>query len=366
MLLLLIVVIASVAFAVYVGLMVLLRAEVQNAVDAGALAAAIQLQHNPRDLTAAEDAARRFVQLNRAGTAVRIPEGYIDIERGEFEPESGTFQLANNKPNAIRVFARQENERFVFARIFGQDRFGAPASAIAASQSNPMDIMLVLDLSGSMADEGRIQALWTAAPHFITVIERLQDDDRIGVMGLATDPGDRWPIRAGRRAPLYNSGLHPTDDHYVGVLESPLTDDFRGLRGTILAKTNLIPGKYTGWTGTGAALGDAAHYLKNGAEGRDDVDKAIVLMSDGHANRPSRNASGYALSMAEYAAGHDIKVYTISLGNEADVPLMEEIAELGNGQHFDATGAGVEELTERLTGAFERAAASLKRVQLVK
>ncbi len=54
---------------------------------------------------------------------------------------------------------------------------------------------------------------------------------------------------------------------------------------------------------------------------RDDVEKVIVLMSDGIANRPDNNGPGYAKEMAKYAAGLKIKVYTISLGNDADLTV---------------------------------------------
>ena len=43
--------------------------------------------------------------------------------------------------------------------------------------------------------------------------------------------------------------------------------------------------------------------------------------------------------MAQYAAAHDVTVYTISLGNEADVVLMQQIAEIAGGERFDAAAA---------------------------
>src|SRR4030067_1657681 len=81
MLFLLVVVISMVALAVDVGLMVLLRAQVQNAVDSGALAAALKLQGDPQEIQAAEDAARQFVQLNRGGMTALGPPAAIDGER---------------------------------------------------------------------------------------------------------------------------------------------------------------------------------------------------------------------------------------------------------------------------------------------
>lgn len=145
-----------------------------------------------------------------------------------------------------------------------------------------------------------------------------------------------------------------------------MSSEFTYLRENALSAGYLEAGKYTNYTGTGAALGDAAHYLTYGAEARSHVHKAIVLMSDGHANRPTGNGPSYARSMATYAAGLNVTVFAISLGDDADLHLMRDIADRTGGLHFDATGSGQDELTERLTDAFRKAAAAIKRVQLVR
>ena len=165
-----------------------------------------------------------------------------------------------------------------------------------------------------------------------------------------------------------NSGLHRRDNYHVGVLESELTDDFNHLRYNVLISENMPAYKYGGWTGTGAAIGDAAHYLTYGPNVRDeeDVKKVIVLMSDGYANKPSGLGREYAVSMARYAAERDIKIYTISLGNQADRELMRQIANTTDGIHFDATGHGEANLTRRLKEAFRHTAAEIKRNQLVR
>ena len=223
--------------------------------------------------------------------------------------------------------------------------------------------MMVLDLSGSMKTHGRIAALWHSAPVFVDLIEEYGGDDQIGVMGLSADPRTFNERRMGG-ATLYDSGLHPSAGYHVGVMESKLTQDFNALRDNVLTRRNLPSAKYDGWTGTGAALGDAAHYLTYGSETRDDVRKIIVLMSDGYANRPSSNGAGYALSMARYAAARDITIHTISLGNDADIDLMQNIAAITEGIHVDATGSGWGTLTDQLTEAFAKIAAEIKRSQL--
>lgn len=366
MLLLLTIIIGMVAMSVDAGLMVLLRAEIQNAVDAGALAAALRLQGDPENIDAAESAARNYVQHNRVGFTATVPEDAIDVEQGYFDGEANVFTATSVSPNAVRVYARQDAQPFFFARIFGYDTFGAPAEAVASADPRPLDVMMVLDLSGSMAREGRIEALRNAAPVFVDVIEELGGEDQIGVMGLSANPDQYDPAGRGHTGTMYHSGLHSTADHNVGVLESGLDDQFSQLRNSVLNANHLEAGKYTNYTGTGASIGDAVHYLMNTPDARSQSIKAIVLMSDGMANRPSGNGPGYAREMARYAAENEVKIYAISLGNEADLGLMQDIADITDGTHFDATGAGEALLTERLTEAFRQAAAAIKRATIVK
>ncbi len=363
--LLLPVVVGIVAFSVDIGLMTLLRAQIQNAVDAGALAASLALGQDPEGVDEAAAAARQFIQLNRVGMTVSVPDDAIAVEVGQWDAETKTFTVAGDEANAVRVFARQDDQPFFFGRIFGRTTFGAPASAIATSSGDPADIMMVLDLSGSMQTHGRIEALWHSAPVFVDLMEQYGGNDQIGVMGLSANPGSYDPVDAGHSGRLYNSGLHPSDDHHVGVLERTLTDDFNDIRNNILTSSNLQAAKYGGHTGTGAAVGDAAHYLTYGSEAREDVRKIIVLMSDGYANRPSSNGPGYARDMAAYAASHDVTIHTISLGNDADLQLMGDIAAITGGIHVDATGSGWGTLTEQLTDAFKKIAAAIKRTHLV-
>ncbi len=364
-------IVAMVAFSIDLGLQTALRSQMQNSVDAGALAASLRIQQNSEELTEAAAAAEEFIQRNRVGSGITVPSDAIAVEIGKWDADLRTFTVTSTDPNAVRVIARQDNERFLFGRFFGRETFGAGASAIATGSPSPFDIMMVLDLSGSMSSQGRIEALQNAAPAFVDVIEDFGDDDKIGVMGLSADPGDD-EVSDDVKSKLYSSGLHPSDGYHVGVLEARLTDNYGQLRGSVLSPGNLQANKYAkpkrpGYTGTGAAIGDAAHYLKYGAEARPEGEakRIIVLMSDGKANRPRRSGSSYAKEMANYADGLDVTIYTISLGDGADLKLMQEIADRTGGTHFDATGSGEATLTARLIEAFRKAASEIKRTHLV-
>ena len=44
--------------------------------------------------------------------------------------------------------------------------------------------------------------------------------------------------------------------------------------------------------------------------------------------------------MASYANDLEVVIYTISLGDSADLNLMQDIADITGGTHFNATGVG--------------------------
>lgn len=371
MVFLMVIILASVAFSVEVGRMYLLRSQIQTAVDSAAIAASLKLAEDYTATDEAADAAREFVQRNRVGRGVTVPADAITVEVGEWDAETGTFTPNAAVANAVRVTGRQDDEPFFFARIFGRTSFSAPASAIASASGGPLDIVMVLDLSGSMNSQGRISALRNAAPEFVNVIEESGGLDQIGVMlyGAEYDDFDYDEFTTEPYMGGINNVSDPGDT-WVSVLESDLTDNYSSLTNGALDEDNMWGAKYGELTPTGAAIRDAAYHLNNSTFARTTVNgipvrKVIVLMSDGHANRPPGNGPGYARSMADYADGVDVKIYTISLGNSADETLMEDIAERTGGRHFSASGSGESELTQVLANAFRNIGAALKRPQLV-
>jgi Ca-activated chloride channel homolog len=360
------VLIAMLAFAIEVGRMYLVRSQLQTAVDAGALAASLQLRDKQTDVPAAVSAAQKFVQLNRVGAFATVPTDAITIQPGNWDSVARAFVPGGTSPDAVQVSGTLNKEPFFFARTLGISKFSVPRSAVAIKGDAPMDIVMTLDLSGSMSIQGRIQALQKTAPIFVNVMETFGDDDRIGVMGYGALKSRYYPAALGHTGVSYTNtptSMYPSNDEWCGVLEAGLTFDFDYLRGSVLNKSTLIANKYNGWTPIGAALRDSAHYLN--ANARPDIEKVIVLMSDGHANKPTGNAPGYALIMASYAAALDIKVYTISMGEAADEDLMQQIADTAKGKHFIASGTSESALTTSLTTAFKKIAGDLKQAQLV-
>ena len=372
MVFLIVTIIGMTAFAVDLGVMYLDRVQIMNAVDSAALAANLKLKEDEDDIPGAVAEAERFIQLNRVGMNETIESSSINVEVGEWDEDTQTFDPAGANQNAVRVQGTQTDGSYFFARVWGKESFDIVGSAVATGGTGRLDFCMVLDLSGSMGSQGRIEALWDSAPTFVDVIEGFEGDDQIGVMGLSGNPDYYDPSVEGHSCSIYESGLHATTGHHRGILESMITKDFNGLRSDVLSTSNLQAAKYKGthhdgYTGIGAALYDTVHFLVNHNSGRENATKVVVMMTDGYANRPSSgNATQYALDAAAYADTNDVKVYTISLGSSADVDLNQEIADITGGDHFDATGTGGGDLTTLLTNAFEEAALAAKRSVLVK
>ncbi|NLF95469.1 MAG: VWA domain-containing protein [Candidatus Riflebacteria bacterium] len=190
-----------------------------------------------------------------------------------------------------------------------------------------IDIMLAIDVSGSMAAEdfkpNRIKAAQKITENFISGIQ----DHRIGLVVFA--------------------GL--------ALTQCPLTMDY-GVVTELLRRTSLNMIKYDG-----TAIGDAiinAVYKFSG-ERRDNRDRVVILLSDGE-----NNSGVDPLEAAKVAADRKIRIYTIGVGSlegapipiiqggrkmyarnrdgslyipKIDEQLLKDIAFMTNGQYFRAT-----------------------------
>lgn len=192
-------------------------------------------------------------------------------------------------------------------------------------QASGVDIMLVLDVSGSMMAEdytigssrvNRIDAVKRVTQQFIEA----RPNDRIGIIAFAGRP----------------------------YLVSPLTLDHEWL---IRNLDRVQLGLVEDGTAIGSALASAVSRLKD----RDSKTKLIVLLTDG------ANNAGKVLPLTSAEAGKalGIKIYTVGAGSDGPVPvpvgkdmfgktvyrkmvfdfdekLLDQIAKIGDGKYFRA------------------------------
>ncbi len=142
-----------------------------------------------------------------------------------------------------------------------------------------------------------------------------------------------------------------------GSLEVSLTFD---LDQAVTAAQGKQAGHYHSMTNIGGGLGVANDQLQQA--GRDGAFKMIVLLTDGGANyvdgtNDPAGASSYAIAEATRSSALKYKVMTITLGAGADTSLMQQIADIADGVHFNVPGGGtVNETRDGLINAFREIA----------
>jgi hypothetical protein len=166
---LLLVFIGFVALAIDVGRWYTVRSELSKSVDAAAIAGAKNIS-NPflgtdGNLRLAEEIGRQ-----------NFSSGYL------MTTDTPTFTATTLEDHRIQVTGAV-NSPGNLAALFGVDQ--VPTSASGIARKNEVEIMLVLDRSGSMLGT-KMRDLKTAALSFISYFEETQDQDKMGLISFAT------------------------------------------------------------------------------------------------------------------------------------------------------------------------------------
>ncbi len=139
-----VVLLVCVAVAIDVGAIMLVKTQLQSASDSAALASATQLGYGQ---PAMRQEATRFATMNKQLGGVDAEIRPEEVVGGVWNRTTHTFTPADHG-NAVRVTTRGTNHGYFFAKMFGPGTFSSGATAIASAV--PRDIILVVDLSGSM------------------------------------------------------------------------------------------------------------------------------------------------------------------------------------------------------------------------
>jgi len=207
------------------------------------------------------------------------------------------FGSDGNAINASKTFVellpRQATQELVFT-------WPLPFAKRVEACSTPVDVILLLDISGSMNDDGGVppqplsDAL-SAASLFIERLDRLTD--QVGVVVFATE------------AELIQ-GL---------TLEHEAVD--AGVRSLV-----IDPKEERGLTNMGDAILFADAELASLRHNRE-ARKIVVLLTDGRANAPAEpGGEPHALERAGAARGRGAVFYTIGLGDGVNTEFLSEIA----------------------------------------
>ncbi|MEX0800454.1 MAG: vWA domain-containing protein [Dehalococcoidia bacterium] len=264
------------ALAVDVGFFLRHRALVQQAVDAAALAAAQEL---PDDATAAEQMARDYAQKNGV--------------------DPSTIQVSFRCTSTFTIACDPATDKWDTIQVSGQldvPFFFAPVLAVSGASGNcflstcpvvnsaagckglcggdptvPVDVVLVLDRTGSMSD-GDMDNAKNAGNTLLDTFNAQYHRVGLAVLGAGV------------------SEANPCDDGLPGVwLPDHLVDDYQYSDGSLNFGSKIVSDiDCLDQSSQGTNLGDpmAAAIAELQANGRADTKWGIVLLTDGAANEP--------------------------------------------------------------------------------
>jgi Mg-chelatase subunit ChlD len=279
-----------VAFAVDLGYLFTVRTELQAAADAGALAGSAELAASrSRATTVAKEFARRNADVPDEGVGVEF--GHWDFSGRSFTPGVAPY-------DAMQVTVQKTDTPLFFGKMAGRSTQNVAGRATAAYR--PRDIVLVLDFSGSMNAQGRIDELKDSVTLFIHTLQEIEAEDRVAFVRYST-----W-----------------------GEMAIPLTIDLDRVNGTAQKL------KAEGWTNIGHGMELAREELASHA--RSHAEKMMIVMTDGKVNRPQgTDPKTYVTDEAARARDEGITAITISFGDDADRKLMQQVADITKGVHFN-------------------------------
>lgn len=356
--LVLVVLFGAVAFAIDLSRLFHERQVLQNAVDFGALAGAQEMPATGPAEGAIAEAEARKVTLDNAPwldpatinvsfkcvVGDRDDDGQPDLSDVPYicGPAAGTWTTdwkvkkaraqhvcdpyAGDKCNTVVVRTSNVVD-YIFAPVIGIKK-GNTGSVGAAScrgacgsEPNPLDVVMVIDRTGSMT-AGDLANAKNAALSVLDFYD--SSEHHVGVVAL---PYGKFTTPC----PVNDPQLYPQPSAVFWQV-SPLSSDYDNPDGSLNTNSQIVQNinclqragspvvKVNGVTKTGAGhtnLGDPLDAAREmlSTQGRADVEDIIIFMTDGEANQPDGLLPcNYLNTKANIAKGEDQIIYTIAYG----------------------------------------------------
>lgn len=385
----LLVMIAFAALAIDISWLRFSQFQAQNAADAGAHAALVELRSS-FNTDQARAMADSLIRANAvagepaaADPAVDIRFGIWDFAVGKTDPESA-FSIDAVPYNAVSVTVRREKDgpgagpvRFFLGPLINKDYGSANAAASAVGALRPRDIVVVMDVTGSMsrmanATQTKMEAAQEAAVALLDELETLQIfGDRVGMVTFVagaeqwtplTDINDPFSFAAMRTQ--WDSDLTWCNRDYLDPSHWAYHDAPQMMDCSTVDVGE--PSVHPNDSGTKQASGMNLALDILDAEGNEDAVKTIILVSDGlpqcvpfeSSCNDGRADEGYA-AIAR-AVDEGVMVFSVNIND--DPPVQDQIdfmcdmtnppysgagsCEDGNNNFFDYVPGGTVTLTD--------------------
>jgi Flp pilus assembly protein TadG len=298
----LIILLVMTVFAIDIAYMQLVRTELRTSTDAAARAASEALART-QSPAAARQAAKQTAARNLvAGKPLLLDDS--DVVFGSATPNpNGVFRFkpGGSPTNSVRVSGRRTNNApsgsvpLFLGGMLGQPDFEPQMQS--STTSVVRDIALVLDRSGSMGSQNKINDLKTAVNVFLDVLDSTRADERVSLTSYST----------------------------TGTKDVDMTSNLGQIRDAV----NQM--QATGYTAIGQGMQIGSDSLEFDARTRPFSDKAIVLLTDGIENR-----GPFVNEVLPLVVDRHHTTYTITFGSGADQALMRRVADATGGKHFHA------------------------------
>ncbi|MDN3022747.1 VWA domain-containing protein [Streptomyces sp. S.PB5] len=235
--------------------------------------------------TASYGYARRTLAEGRLPDPSTVrPEEFVNSFRQDYDrPDGNGFSVTVDG-------ARTDEDDWSLVRV------GLATRAAEDSDDRPpAALTFVIDISGSMAEPGRLDL---AKDSLGTMTDQLRDDDSVAIVTFSDEAERVLPMTRldGNRDEIHDAidSLEPADS------------------------TNLGAGVETGYE-------TAEDGLREGATNR------VVLISDALANTGDTDSETILESIASERREHGITLFGVGVGSDYGDELMEELADKGDG-----------------------------------
>ena len=251
---------------------------------------------------ASEDNASTFsLDTDRTSfqLALNWAQAGYDIDPNSVRPEEwlNAFNYEYDLPTRSDEFAVTSD---LFPHPLDEDRklaritFQAPELVV----DKPLNVTLVLDASGSMADGNRVDIARQAAE---SIRQSLRPNDRISVVHFTGYVIDQYTVEH----------THPSDDR---------------------AASSIAWLQPQGSTNVQAGLNLGVELAARVRDQRPDAYNYVILMSDGVANVDATDPFAILETAYDPDASNPLRLITIGVGiNNYNDPLLEQLAQHGNG-----------------------------------
>lgn len=321
---------AIASYAINVEYMEFVRTEMQISADVSVRAACRALVDSGNSNSALL-AAQRLANENRvAGQTLVYTNQDMNLTTATRLSVDESYDYNSSRPNPNTVslsanfFQRTAAGIDMIFPTFGVPINFRPAKSATAVQAD-IDMAIAFDCSSSM--------VW---PEF----EPSPTESLINLQELASlPPESRWKFAESGVLDMFDQmELTPAEEHVglctfgtIGSSNASLTFDYSKVRSALSSCEFPYLG---GLSNMSDGLVQAGETLSDKDYARPWACRIVLLISDG-----KRTTGSDPINAASLLADQYIKVYTISISDEADQTLMQQIAEAGNGEHLHATDA---------------------------